>query len=78
MFKSGLKLLFGTFTQIIIVIISYEYIFRYALSHGGVGVVNSIDSVNKLIWWIVFVELLISVFLMGLGFKNEIKPLMKQ
>lgn len=77
MFKSGLRLLFGTFTQIIAVITSYEFIFRYAACHGGIGAINPIHFINKLILWIVLIELLISVFLMWVGFKNEIKPLIK-
>ena len=35
MFKSRLRLLFGTLTQLIAVIISYQFYFKYAASHGG-------------------------------------------
>jgi hypothetical protein len=37
MVKFGLRLLFGTFTQLIAVIISYEFYFKYAANTGGIG-----------------------------------------
>jgi len=70
--KSRLRLLFGTFTQLIVVIISYEFIFRYALSHGGIGAVNSINAIDPLIWVIIVLELIISICLLAIGIKEKI------
>jgi len=73
MFRSGLRLLFGTFTQLIVVIISYEFFLRYAASQGGIGAVNSIDAVHPLIWVIIACELIISLYLLILGVKDKSK-----
>ncbi len=71
MFRSGLRLLFGTFTQLIVVIISYEFFLKYAASQGGIGAVNSIDAVHPLIWIIIACELIISLYLLILGVKDK-------
>lgn len=71
MFRSGLRLLFCTFTQLIVVIISYEFFFKYAASQGGIGAVNSIDAVHPLIWVIIACELIISLCLLILGVKDK-------
>ena len=77
MLKSGLMLLFGTFTQLIAIIISYEFFFIYALSHGGVSGSNSMDIVNPLIWAVIVIELILSVSLIGFDLKNKMKLLNK-
>jgi len=71
MFRSGLRLLFGTFTQLIVVIISYEFFLKYAASQGGIGAVNSIYAVHPLIWVIIAFELIISLYLLILGVKDK-------
>ncbi|HCO74048.1 MAG TPA: hypothetical protein DIT16_04245 [Clostridium sp.] len=77
MFRSGLRLLFGTFTQLIVVIISYEFFLKYAASQGGIGAVNSIDAVHPLIWVIIACELIISLYLLILGVKDKGKMFSK-
>jgi hypothetical protein len=72
MLKSGLRLLFGTFTQLIAVIISYEFFFKYAASHGGIGAINSIDAIHPLIWVIIVFELIISLGLLVSGSKEKL------
>ena len=74
MFKSGLRLLFGTFTQLIAVIVSYEFFFKYAASHGGIGAINSISAINPLIWVIIIMELMVSICLLVIGIKEKINP----
>lgn len=71
MLKSGLRLLFGTFTQLIFVIVSYEFFHRYAASNGGIGTLNAMDTVNPLIWNVISIELILSICLIVYGLKNK-------
>jgi uncharacterized membrane protein len=70
--KSGLRLLFGTFTQLIAVIISYQFYFKYAASNGGIGG-NPISIIHPLIWIIVVFELIISFYILTIGIKDKTK-----
>lgn len=70
MLKTGLKFLFGTLSQIIFVIIAYQFYFRYAQTTGGVGG-TVISNIHPIIWAIVMVELVISGILIALGFKKD-------
>ena len=70
--KSGLRLLFGTFTQLIVVIISYEFYFKYAVSHGGIGG-SPISIIPSLIWTIIVFELIMSFCLLAIGIKDKNK-----
>ena len=63
MFKFGITLLFSTFVHLTLVIISYEFFFKFAVTHGGIGVTNSMDAVNPLIWIILVIELAMSIYL---------------
>lgn len=72
MLKSGIALLFGTVTQIIIVIISFSFYLRYAMIHGGIGASNTLNAAPPLIWFLIVVELIISAILIWFGIKNEI------
>lgn len=78
MLKAALRLFFGISTQLIAVIISYEFIFRYAIGHGGIGAIRSIEVVHPLIWSIIIFELLICFGLLVAGVKDRIKSLNKQ
>lgn len=71
MFKYGLRLSFGTFTQLIAVIISYEFFFIYAANHGGIGAINSISAVNPIIWVIIGLESMMSIYLLVIGIKEK-------
>lgn len=62
MLKSGLRLLFGTFTQIIFALVLCK---------------NAIGTVHPLIWFIIIVELLISFCLLAAGIEKETKLLSK-
>ena len=77
MLKSGLRLLFGIFTQLIAVIVSYEFIFRYAVFHGGINAINAIGAVHPLIWFILIVEFIIAFCLLAAGIEKETKLLSK-
>jgi hypothetical protein len=46
MIKSGLRFLFGTFTQLIAVIILYEFFWVYKVKNAGMGPANSINAIN--------------------------------
>ena len=72
MLKSGLRLLFGTFTQLIAVIISYQFYFKYAASHGGIGG-TPISIIHPLICIIIVFELIISFYLLVIGIKDKNK-----
>lgn len=66
--KFGLKLLFFTLFQMIAVIVSYEFVFYIGMTHGGIGAINPLDAVSGLIWFILFVELGISLYIIGKDF----------
>lgn len=72
MFKSGLMLLFGTFTQLIAVIISYEFFFTYSKGHGGIFG-TPMSNIHPLIWIIIVVEIIISFYLLSISKKNKIQ-----
>jgi hypothetical protein len=68
--KFGLELLFGAFTQLIVVIISYEFFFKYSVSNGGIGG-DVISNIHPLIWVIIVFELIISFCLLATGIKEK-------
>lgn len=78
MLKTGIFLLFGTFTQLIAVIIAYEFFFKYAAAHGGIGFTDSISAIKPVIWVLIIIELILSVILIRLGLKHEMKNLNKK
>jgi ABC-type multidrug transport system permease subunit len=69
MLRLGLKLLFSTFNQLIIVIIAYHFYFRYAMATGGIGG-TIFGNIHYLIWIILFIELIISGILIIKSFKK--------
>ncbi len=68
----GLRLFFGTFTQLIVVIISYEFFFKYSANTGGIGG-NLISNIHPLIWIIIAIELIMSFCLLAIGIKDKTK-----
>jgi uncharacterized membrane protein YvbJ len=68
----GIKLLFATFTQILIVIVAYEFYFVYRMSNGGI-IGTAIENIHPLIWCIGIIELIISVTIIiwGANFKTR-------
>ncbi|MBK5241925.1 MAG: hypothetical protein JJD95_11955 [Clostridium sp.] len=72
MLKSGLSLFFGTCTQLIIVIVSYEFFFKYSANTGGIGG-DLISNIHPLIWIIIAIELIMSFCLLAIGIKDKNK-----
>ncbi|MGV8981651.1 hypothetical protein [Clostridium sp.] len=72
MFKSGLRVLFGTLTQLIVVIISYQFYFKYAVGHGGIGG-TPVSIIPPLIWIIIVFELIMAFCLLAIGIKDKNK-----
>lgn len=72
MLKFGLRLLFGIFTQLIAVIISYEFFFEYSKNNGGVGG-TPISNIHPLIWIIIVLEIIISFYILSISNKNKIQ-----
>lgn len=71
MFKTGLKLLFSTFAQLIFVILSYEYYVIYKLKLLGQAHLEPLKNINSLIWLIITVEILISLVLIVYGWSRR-------
>ena len=71
MFETGFKLLFSTFAQLIFVILSYEYYVVYKLKLLGQANLEPLKNVNSLIWFIIVVELLISLALIVYGWSGR-------
>ncbi|MCX7950648.1 MAG: hypothetical protein N2594_01705 [Clostridiales bacterium] len=67
MFKTGLYLLFITFTQLIAVVASADYLFSYTSSSG---ILTDTPTIIKFIFLIEFV---ISIYLIKLGYEKEMK-----
>jgi hypothetical protein len=68
----GIKLLFATNIQIIVVLIAYEFYFVYCKSNGGAyGTV--IENIHPIIWCIALIEAIISVTIIfwGASFKSR-------
>lgn len=63
LYKEGIKLLFWTFTQIIIIILAYTFFLRYASVHGGIGAAHPLDLIHPIITVVITIELIISVAL---------------
>jgi len=58
--KEGIKLLFWTFTQIIFIILAYQfYLFRYNVMHDGAV----LDLIHPIITVVITIELIVSVVL---------------
>ena len=73
MFKDGLKLLFWTFSQIIIVLVSYEFYLRYAMMNGGHGYESVFSAIHPIIKVIIVIELIISsLLIIGSGIKSHL------
>lgn len=71
MFKTGLKLLFSSFAQLIFVILSYEYYVIYKLKLLGQANLEPLKNVNSLIRLIITVEILISLVLIVYGWSRR-------
>ena len=69
--RLGLISLFFTGFQLIITIICYEFYWVYRLTNGGIGG-TPIKQVHSLIWLVLLVELIISLYLI---FKTNIKDI---
>lgn len=71
MLKSGLLFLFGTFSQLIFVVVSYEFYYKFCSIFGGIGGGSSINIIKPIIWWIIVIELIVAVCLIANGLINE-------
>lgn len=56
--------------QSITVIITYQFYFRYALTHGGIGG-TMLSSIHPLVWVITILEYIISIGLMYIGAREK-------
>jgi hypothetical protein len=70
MLKMGLVSLFWTFSQSITIIIVYQFYFRYALTHGGIGG-TMLDNIHPIVWVIIILEYIISIGLIYIGVKGK-------
>lgn len=70
-FETGLKLLFSTFSQLIFVVLAYEYYVVYKLKLLGQANLEPLRNVNPLICYIIIAELLISLTLLGYGWSRR-------
>ena len=67
MFKTGIAFLFGAFTHLVIIYIFGGYLYMKRLEIGG-GVEGGIaEQVPSILYVVLFIELLISVVLIGMG-----------
>jgi magnesium-transporting ATPase (P-type) len=68
----GIGILFFTIFQVIAVIISYEFYWFYRLGKGGVSG-SSISNVHPAIWFMLFIEILISLIVIMWGVRLKEK-----
>lgn len=73
MFALGLKLLFGTFTQLIFIILFYEFNVVYRLKQLGQADLLVFNNINPVINKVLILEFAISLSLIVYGFLKSKK-----
>ena len=69
---SGVFAILVAFTHLVGIMIWGEYKFLFQMTHGGVGG-TPMSNVNPMYWYIVIVELLVSVVLVLVGILQTIR-----
>jgi hypothetical protein len=70
--KFGIGILFFTIFQVMAVIIAYEFYWVYRLGKGGVSG-SSISNVHPAIWFMLFIEILVSLIVIMWGVRLKEK-----
>lgn len=69
MFKTGLYLLFITFTQLIAILFSTHYLYHYGVRSSFYVLVE----MQNMLKFIFLIEFVISIYLIKIGYEKEMK-----